>query len=260
VTPNIDDETEKRLIQSAEYGFPYHYLASFDVLKKSFSSYRRLGFALPYSVTARLIYEVLTELAPERWLDVGCGDGALISGLDKLVPNVTALGIDYDPRSVSLARLLNPSIDFTTADITDRNQVSGRFDFVTLVEVFEHIEPAKAKDFLRCLGGLVSQSGTLVVTVPHINQRMPKKHFRHFTCQQISDLLMDALPDFQIVAICGFNKKTILERVIKGLLQTKRIFVEIPLINRVRFRQQLRAIPVSEKSCQQIFVRLQRKG
>jgi len=251
--------TEQQKKQAEEYKLPYHYFASFDPLRNTFSSFKRLSFAVYYAVTAKIVFECLKERCAETWLDVGCGDGALISGLDQFLPGVVKAGVDYDSRSIELARLINPALNFSVADITDDpSELLSGYDVVTLVEVLEHIPPEESQVFLKALGSKVNLGGYLLLTVPHINQRMPAKHYRHFTIAGLKAELMTALPAFDIEAIHGFGKKNILERIVKGLMNTKAVYLELPVFNRLRLRAQLKALPVKEDRCQQVLVLLKR--
>jgi len=251
--------TEQQEKQAAEYRLPYHYFATFDPLQNTFSSFRRLSFAVYYAVTAKIVFDCLKERRSETWLDVGCGDGALISGLDRFLPDVLKSGIDYDPRSIELARLINPSWNFSVADITAQSlEPANAYDVVTLIEVFEHIPPTEGQAFLKALGSKVNKGGYILITVPHINQRMPAKHYRHFTTETLKAEILDALPDFAIESIHGFGEKNLWERVVKGLFNTKAVYLELPVLNKLRLKAQLKALPVREERCQQLIAILKK--
>lgn len=81
------------------------------------------------------------------------------------------------------------------------------FDLVTLIEVLEHIPHDLCSQFLRCLGNLVNPGGALILTVPHKNQKMPRKHYRHFCTSELVTLLDKELPNFEVTEAYGFGKK-----------------------------------------------------
>lgn len=247
-------------IQASEYKLPYHYFVSFDPVSLAFCSFRRLGFAVYYAVTAKLVFDTIQRLGVRSWLDVGCGDGALISGLDQFLPDVVKEGVDYDVRSIELAKLINPSMTFHSGNILQKKADLGVFEFVTLIEVLEHIPPDEASEFLVALGTKVAESGFLMITVPHVNQRMPQKHYRHFDFQTLRAELSVLMPEFDIEEMYGVGEKNILERLVKGLLNTKYLFLELPGLNRQRFRAQLKAIPVTETKTQQVAVLLKKRA
>jgi SAM-dependent methyltransferase len=121
---------------------------------------------------APLIYDLVQ---PESLVDVGCGSGTWTrafkeAGVKKI------LGIDgHYVRDQQL--LIDPS-EFQRHDLTQRLQVSGKFDLVVSLEVAEHLPASRAKSFvadLCALGGVVlfsaavpGQGGT-----HHINEQWP---------------------------------------------------------------------------------------
>lgn len=249
--------TKEQIAQAADYEFPYHHLIVGNVGAGNFKSYRNLNFALPYMVTARLILSVLKDTSSKSWCDIGCGDGGMFALLGRDSLEIVKKGIDFDQRSIELASLLNDaSCSFQRVDILEKSYNPALFELVTLIEVFEHIPPTIAERFLARVGEHVEVGGSLVITVPHKNQRKPVKHFRHFDIEEMSNVCRKALPNFEIHQVYGFNVKNLLERFVKGVLRTKYLFLEIPGLNRRRLERQMKAIPVNEKHCQQIFLRL----
>ena len=248
--------SKQQRAQSDEYHLPYHHFISFNPEKLTFQSYKRVMFALGYSLGNILIFRELKKNNPKTWCDVGCGDGALISTLSNFLPSTNCQGIDYDEKAISLARHISPKGNFVVADIT--NDQLSTFDAVTAVEVFEHIPPEFGDDFIRSLGRLVKKNGSLILTVPHKNQGMASKHYRHFTTKELSSILKANLPDFEIISAYGFNQKNWLENVNKGLLQTKHFFLEIPWLNKKRLSMQLNNLPAKESKALQTLVHLKR--
>lgn len=254
--------TKEQIAQAADYEFPYHHLIDANVGAGNFKSYKNLSFALPYMVTARLILSVLKDTASKSWCDIGCGDGGMFALLGGDTVKIDKKGIDFDYRSIELASLLNDaSCSFQCVDILDKSYNAARFELVTLIEVFEHIiPPTIAEGFLASVGEHVANGGSLVITVPHKNQRKPVKHFRHFDIAEMTSICRKVLPNFEIHQAYGFNVKNLLERFVKGVLCTKHLFLETPGLNRKRFNRQINAIPVNEKHCQQIFLQLTKKS
>ena len=251
--------SKEQQAQAADYDFPYHHLLDADLSAGQFKSYKNLSFALPYAVTAKLILDVLQQNAVAHWCDIGCGDGGLFATLESETSQVKKNGIDYDQRSIKLAKLLNTTdCCFRQQDILEEAYVPSEFQLVTLIEVFEHVPPDIASSFLAKVGEHVAIGGTLIITVPHKNQRMPAKHFRHFDLAEMENYCAEILSGFEIQKVCGFNVKNAIERFVKGVLRTKHIFLEMPWLNRKRLKAQLDAIPVSERHCQQIFLILKR--
>ena len=245
--------------QSDEYNLPYHYFVSYDPQSPSFKSYKSLMFALSYALGNSLVYQAIKDSQAETWCDVGCGDGALISSLQSFLPGVKCVGIDYDEKAIALANHINPADPaiYQAKDIT--TDCSDMYDIVTAVEVLEHIPPSEFSRFVQSLGALVAPGGSLVITVPHVNQGMAAKHYRHFKIEEMTNLLVKDLPDFEVSEAFGFWHRNWLERVNKALFQTKHVFLEIAGLNRLRMRLQLKSLPLTDNKAQQVFVRLAKR-
>jgi SAM-dependent methyltransferase len=100
--------------------------------------------------------------APWRGLDVGCGHGVL----RRQVEGATAWTTDgADLTRTALAR--NPALrgEALLYDVEDRHpQFAGRYDFVLLFDVLEHIDDPRA--FLEAVLFHVKEGGWLFVNVP----------------------------------------------------------------------------------------------
>ena len=103
-------------------------------------------------------------LAGKTVLDVGCGAGLLAEALARLGAAVT--GIDASPEVIAVAREHSTKsgleIDYRSGDV---QQLDGRFDLVTSMEVIEHVaDPAL---FLNALSKRLAPGGLLVLSTPN---------------------------------------------------------------------------------------------
>jgi methionine biosynthesis protein MetW len=91
-------------------------------------------------------FRFVTERIPDgaRVLDIGCGDGGFLAHLKAHRPNCHVLGADIAPRSIEMlaARGL-PGVVIDPARPLAA-QLTGTFDYVTLLEVLEHIVDAES--------------------------------------------------------------------------------------------------------------------
>ena len=250
--------SSEQVAQSSEYNLPYHYFVSYDPKNANFRSFKSLMFALSYALGNTIVYRAIKDSQADSWCDVGCGDGALISSLQSYLPGVKCVGFDYDEKAIMLANHINPGVLFRTADITSDHL--GRYGIVTAVEVLEHIPPNEFSQFVQSLGALVAPGGCLVITVPHVNQGMAAKHYRHFKIKEIANLIVADLSDFEISEAFGFGHRNWLERLNKALFQTKHVFLEIAGLNRFRMKLQLKSLPLTDDKAQQVFVRFTKRA
>jgi len=105
-----------------------------------------------------------TPLEGKTALDVGCGAGLLTEPLARLGANVT--GIDASPEVIAVARdhaaASGLQIDYRAGDV---QELGGRFDLITAMEVIEHVaEPAA---FVRALAKRLAGNGLLILSTPN---------------------------------------------------------------------------------------------
>jgi 2-polyprenyl-3-methyl-5-hydroxy-6-metoxy-1,4-benzoquinol methylase len=185
-----------QLQQEAQYDFPYHYIPTRT--ETGISTHIRWGWGLHYLVGIDMAMHHLQRIAPTSVLDVGCGDGRFLREVRKSLPNARTLGIDYSARAITLARALNPGADYETVDITQDNAIQN-FDAVTLIEVIEHIHPDHLGSFLMHASNCLASGGAMVVTVPHCNVPLQKKHYQHFSSESLRSVLSPHLTDIVII-------------------------------------------------------------
>ena len=123
-----------------------------------------------------VIAEWLVGLArPESVLDLGCGEGAWVSGFLR-AGVADAIGVDGD--YVDRGRLLVPPEQFRTADVSRPLDLARKFDLAVCVEVAEHLPVAGGDELLRTLArhadvvlfsaAIPDQQGT-----DHVNEQWP---------------------------------------------------------------------------------------
>ena len=97
-------------------------------------------------------------------LDVGCGAGLLAEPLARLGSAVTA--VDAAPELVEAARDhaagQGLEIDYRAAGV---EEVEGRFDLITAMEVIEHVADPAA--FVRALAERLADDGLLILSTPN---------------------------------------------------------------------------------------------
>ena len=105
-----------------------------------------------------------TPLTGKTALDVGCGAGLLAEPLARLGARVT--GIDATPEVIAVARehaaAAGLDIDYRAGDV---QELDGRFDLVTSLEVIEHVADPAA--FLKTLAARLAPGGLMILSTPN---------------------------------------------------------------------------------------------
>ncbi len=117
-----------------------------------------------------LFYRALIESYVEKEgsiLDIGCGSGARSALLARYATNVEAL--DSDMLKIAVGSIINgaPNIHWVLGEFTEwAKAYKDKFDYVFCVEVIEHLELDKQKDFMKLLISRVKEGGALLMTTP----------------------------------------------------------------------------------------------
>ena len=106
----------------------------------------------------------LRPLEGKRALDVGCGAGLLAEPLARLGAAMT--GVDAAAELIEAARAhaegQGLAIDYRTGEL---DEVEGRFDLVTALEVAEHVADPAA--FVAALAARLAPGGLLILSTPN---------------------------------------------------------------------------------------------
>lgn len=206
------------VIQDAQYRFPYHYLPRVE--QGRFRFHEVLGWGHEY---LSYLSHVADLLAEEQWtslVDVGCGDGRLVSLLKARFPDRLVVGLDYSERAIALARAMVPEGSFVAGDVTQPDLFAEPFDCATCIDTIEHVEPEFLTSFVQGMRLHLSPGARLVVTVPSTNVKLNRKHYQHFTPELLAQTLSGP---FEIERIGYLNGTSRRLRLIRALL-TNRLY------------------------------------
>lgn len=127
----------------------------------AFSAATGQGVARSERIVERLVQSGLVG-ARGRLLDVGCGNGALLRACSRLLPGWSLAGTEINDKYQAEVEAI-PGV--SVMQVGGAADVTGEFDFVTLIHVLEHVpEPAQ---FLASLRAKLVCGGHLMVEVPH---------------------------------------------------------------------------------------------
>lgn len=172
--------------QEAQYSYPYHYLPEYS--GKNFRQHRYWSWGYRYLGRIKVAFDLLRGLKFDCLLDIGCGDGRFLMECSRRYGDKKLAGIDISQKAVSLAEQLNPELHFERRDIMT-SAPDSRWDVITLLEVIEHVQPESLPGFINSAAKLLRPGGHLVITVPHLNEKLTSKHYQHFNAEKLRALL-----------------------------------------------------------------------
>lgn len=173
-------------MQEIQYSYPYHYLPA--VTGEGFRQVQYWSWGYRYLGRLKVVFDLLEKIEFHSLLDLGCGDGRFLRETSLSYPNLKLTGIDSSEKAVNLARQMNPGLEFKQHDILD-SPLETKWDVITLLEVIEHINPSTLPDFMRSACGMLNPGGHLIITVPHLNEKLIPKHYQHFSLEKLRALL-----------------------------------------------------------------------
>ena len=139
------------------------------------------------------VAETLKELQAKRVVDLGCGEGRLLRELvkDRSFERVVGMDVSFRALEIARARLAldrmlprqRERVDLFQGALTYRDPRLSGFDAATLVEVIEHLDPAR----LRALERVVfefARPPAVLVTTPNVEYNvkfpfLPAGKLRH---------------------------------------------------------------------------------
>jgi SAM-dependent methyltransferase len=138
-------------------------------------------FNARYALRMRRLLRYSGGRAPSSVLEIGCGDGNLLTYLERaLPPSVELVGVELDVRNTTLP--VTSRIRLYEADF-DRLDLGRQFDAVVMYHVLEHlVHPVET---LRRIRALLKPGGFLLFQVPNWNTCWRKVFPLHWNGLQI---------------------------------------------------------------------------
>ncbi len=123
-----------------------------------------------------------------RLLDIGCGNGGFLRSFSKKFPHWQLNGSEYDGKYRAQVESIP---GFESLFLGDIAGISGSFNAISLIHVFEHIESPHA--LLQQVQGKLKSDGILVIELPYFVENpfvlAVADHATHFDAATIRTLL-----------------------------------------------------------------------
>lgn len=108
----------------------------------------------------RMILEFIQS--SKRILDLGCGEGGMISAILNKFPQKEIIGVDISPRRIELLKKKFPKNKFLCEDINKTSIKSNEFDLIICTQVIEHVE--NDKKLIEEIYRILKRKGKLYIT------------------------------------------------------------------------------------------------
>ena len=130
------------------------------------------------------IYKVVSPIISGKVVDIGFGTGF---GTHLFAQHSDVVGYEVDEEAVEFAKSVFPHIDFRCGDVV--KGIDGKFDFVVMVDVLEHIRQDK-KALLNAKDMLLS-GGKLILSTPNrlSRYRKSKNHVKEYAPRELEGIL-----------------------------------------------------------------------
>lgn len=197
----MNRQTEKNLLKIVK--------DNYKEIAYEFSNTRK---KCPESIWFNLIEFVKNIKNNDKILDVGCGNGRLLSILkDK---KISYLGVDNSKKLINIAKKSKSQFfnrldyEFRVGNVLGLGNIPEfNFDYVFLIAVVHHIPGIKLQvKALRQLKNKVSDNGKIIITVWNFWNNNSKKNFKKLILKfSILKLLKKNKMDWGDILFSGFN-------------------------------------------------------
>jgi trans-aconitate methyltransferase len=120
----------------------------------------------------------LLEFVPKQiasFLDLGCGNGRLLSLVKAHAPHARAMGLDFSPTMLESARRQLPDVELIAHDLDSPLPAIGPFDAVVSSFAIHHLPHARKQTLYREVY-LLLQPGGVFCNLEHVSSPTARLH------------------------------------------------------------------------------------
>ena len=236
------------------YIFPYHYLPQ-KINDKVFKPFRVHYWLYDYIFLINFLIEKIKNFKHDNLLDFGCGDGRFINDLKKITKK-NLFGYEISAQASSLFKAFNPETKLINS-IDQLKKFQNFFDVIIFSEVIEHIPDKNIRENIDVIHQILNKDGFLVVTAPHENNPVHKKHYRHYNFESL--LKNFDTSKFEFVEKKFLFKSNIFKTIFRKLLFNRFFVINSNFIFKIFYSFNNFFFFSEEKNCDTIFILLKKK-
>ena len=155
-------------------------------------------------------------------LEIGTGSGFFISQIEKEYPEANLVGIEYDPRLVSLTKSKVKKAKIIQGNAEDIQLNSEKFDIIVSLQVIEHLY--KPELMIKSVKDHLTNDGIFIFTTPNLkclSEKVMKEKWHGYREDHVS---LKSVNEWQ-----DFTEKEGFECVYAG----STFFTGIPILNKL---------------------------
>ncbi len=249
------NKSQKFLAQDNLYYFPYHYLPS-KIANNIIKPFKVYHWLYDYILMIDFIKSKMFNLPSSNILDFGCGDGRLLFELKSYKEN-KYFGYEISKRANMLFNAFNPEIKLIN-DLQDLSGYKNFFDVITFSEVIEHIPDDQVKLNIDTIYSILKKNGLLIVTAPHENLPIHKKHYRHYNFNSLAENF--SKDKYQIIEKKFlFKRENYLSSLLRKFFFNRFFLINSNLLHKFYYRYKKLRLFTEEKYSQTILLILKKK-
>jgi SAM-dependent methyltransferase len=192
-----------------------------------------------------IIVDLLGNLGgDDRLIDIGCGEGDLLTDMHERFPATQLLGVDISHEGINRARALIPTAEFLQVDLLAPKPELAQYEtwatHGVCSEVLEHLDDPTP--LLANARSLLAPGSPIVITVPagpRSQFDLSIGHRPHFTPQRLRKVVEDAGLEVKLIRRAGFPFFTLYRLTVIGrgkrLLQDVQVKEDQEMSLAVRF-------------------------
>lgn len=252
---NKINNQKKFLAQDNLYYFPYHYLPS-KTAKDIIKPLKVYYWLYDYILMIDLIKSKIFNLSHSTILDFGCGDGRLLFELKSNTEN-QYFGYEISKRANIFFNAFNPELKLIN-ELKELKDYNNFFDVVTFSEVIEHIPDNEIQMNIDAIYSILKKNGLLIITAPHENIPVHKKHYRHYNLESLTENFPN--DKYEIIEKKFlFKKENFFSILLRKFFFNRFFLINSNLLHRIYYRYKKRLFFTEEKKSQTILLILKKK-
>ena len=236
------------------YNFPYHYLPQ-KIEQKVFKPFRVHYWLYDYIFLINFLVENIKTLKHDNLLDFGCGDGRFVNDLKKITKK-NLFGYEISKQASSLFKAFNPEAKLISS-IDELKKYQDFFDAINFSEVIEHIPDENILENIDVIYKILKKDGFLIVTAPHENNPVHKKHYRHYNFQKLINNFDNS--KFELVEKKFLFKSSILKLFVRKIFFNRFFIINSNFLFNLYYKLNKMYFFSEEKNCENIFLILKKK-